>query len=58
MRDEIIEERRVTIAALGMILHGKRERIIAQPHLLDDVVRPAPGFHLEAITEAIDRLMM
>src|SRR5688572_16541948 len=41
-----------------MILHGQRERIIAQAHLLDDVVRLAPGLDFEAVTEFVDSLVV
>src|SRR5437016_2424946 len=58
MRNEIGEELVITVAALGMILNGERERIIAEPHLFDDVVRGAPGFDLDAFAEFVERLMM
>src|SRR5438034_795793 len=41
-----------------MILDAKGERIIAQPHLLDDAVGRAPGFHFQAVAESLDRLVM
>ena len=41
-----------------MILNGERERMIAEAHLLDDVVRSAPGFDLKAVAEFVERLMM
>lgn len=41
-----------------MILHSECKRIIAQAHLLDDVVRSAPGFHLETVCRPIHCLMM
>src|SRR4051794_811706 len=57
-RNKICEQLLVTIAALGMILDGERERMIAEAHLLDDVVSRAPGFDLEALAEFIERLVM
>ena len=44
--------------ALGMILHREREWIVAQTHLLDDVVRSAPGFHFETVAQAVDSLVV
>src|ERR1041385_160804 len=58
MRNEIGEKLVVTLAALWMILHGERERIITEPHLFDDVIRCAPGFDFEAVAEFSERLMM
>src|SRR5439155_11432136 len=57
-RNEIGKEWRVTFVALWMILHGKRKWIIAQPHLFDDVIRGAPGFHFEIVAQPVDRLMV
>ena len=57
-RNEIGKKRRITFAALRMILDSQRERIIAQPHLLDDVVGLAPGLDFEAVAESIDGLVM
>ena len=56
--NKIGEETFVTVPALGMILDRERKRIIAQPHLLDDVVGLAPGLHFEAVPEPIDGLVM
>ena len=58
MRNEIGEELVITVAALRMILNRERERIIAEPNLLDDVVRGAPGFDLDVFAEFIECLMM
>ena len=41
-----------------MILDGQGKRIIAQAHLLDDVVGHAPGFDLATVPQSIDRLMV
>ena len=41
-----------------MILDSECEWIIAQAHLLDDVVTAAPGFYFQAFAESIDRLVM
>jgi hypothetical protein len=41
-----------------MILHGNGEGIIAQPHLLDDIVEWAPRFDFETVCDPIDRLMV
>src|ERR1700682_6026073 len=41
-----------------MILDGQSKRIIAQTHLLDDVVSLTPGFDFEAIAQSIDCLVM
>ena len=57
-RNEIGKERRVTLIALGMILHGERKWIIAQPHLFDDIIRGAPGFDFEIVAQAVDGLMV
>src|SRR6266446_5718230 len=55
---KILEKRAINFAALGMILDGHGKRIVAQSHLLDDVIGGAPRFHFETFTRAIDRLMM
>src|SRR4029077_6886665 len=55
---EIFEERVVDLSTLGMILDGQRKWIIAQAHLLDDVVISAPRFDFETVCDTIDRLMM
>src|ERR1043166_837128 len=57
-RNKIGEQRFVTVAALRVILDGERERIIAEPHLFDDVVSGAPGFDLETVAEFVERLVM
>src|SRR6266852_3286101 len=41
-----------------MILHGEGKRIIAQAHLLDDVVGRAPSLDGKSLRDAINRLMM
>src|SRR5260221_666354 len=41
-----------------MILDAQAKGIIGQPHLLDDVISPAPRFDLKAISKPIDGLMM
>ena len=58
MGDEVRKQLLITLAALGMILDGEGERMIAEAHLLDDVVRSAPGFDLETFAEFIERLVM
>src|SRR2546423_7410085 len=58
VRNKIGEQLLITIAPLGMILDGEREGIIAESHLLDDVIGGAPGFDLEAVPEFIEGLMM
>lgn len=57
-RKEIFEERVIDFSTLGMILDRQRKRIIAQAHLLDDIVIGAPSFDFETVGDAIDRLMM
>ena len=57
-RNKISEQLLVAVTALRMILDGKRKRMIAEPHLLDDVVGGAPGFDLETFAEFIERLVM
>jgi len=56
--EEIFKERVVDLSTLGMILDRQSEWIIAQAHLLDDVVMGAPCFDFETVCDAIDRLMM
>jgi hypothetical protein len=41
-----------------MILDRKSEGIMAQAHLLDDIVLGAPRFDFETVCDTIDRLMM
>src|SRR6266849_42917 len=41
-----------------MILHGEREWIVSQTHLLDDIVEWAPRFDFETVCDPIDRLMV
>ena len=48
-RKEILEERLVNAAALGMILHSQPERIIAETNLLDDPIMRGPGFHFQIV---------
>src|SRR5438874_1158629 len=57
-RNKIGEQLLVTVTALGMVLDRESERIIAEPHLLDDVVGGAPGFDFEAVAEFIEGLVM
>ena len=54
MRDKIGEQLFVTVTALGMVLDRESERIIAETHLLDDVVGRAPRFDFEAVAEFIE----
>src|ERR1700704_4710810 len=56
--EKIFEQPVVNVSALGMILNGKGEWMIAQTNLLDDVVGRAPGLDFETVRDAIDRLMM
>jgi hypothetical protein len=58
LRDKIIEQLIVNPAALGMILDSQSEGIIAQFHLLDDVIGRAPGLNFQTGTELIDCLVM
>src|SRR2546423_1083941 len=58
VRNEIGKQLVVAVAALRMILNRERERIITEPDLLDDFVRGAPGFDLDALAEFIECLMM
>ena len=58
MGNEIGEELVITIAALGMVLDREGEGMIAEPDLLDDVIRCAPGFDLKPVAELVDGLMM
>ena len=48
-REEIVEQRVVNSAALGVILDRKSERIFAQPHLLDDAIVRGPRLHLQVV---------
>src|ERR1051325_5259082 len=57
-RNKIGKQLLVTIAPFRVILDGEGERIITEPHLLDDVIGGAPGFDLETVAEFIERLMM
>src|SRR4030095_13877843 len=41
-----------------MILDSESEGVIAQFHLLDDVIGGAPGLHFETGAQFVDRLMM
>jgi hypothetical protein len=56
--EEILEERIVDFSTLGMILDREGEWIIAQAHLLDDIIIGGPCFDFETVCEPIDRLMM
>ena len=56
--EEIFKERVVDLSTLGMILDRQSEWIIAQAHLLDDVVISTPRFDFETVCDTIDRLMM
>ena len=48
-REEIVEQRVVNSAALGVILHGKSKWVFAQPYLLDDVIMRRPCLHLQVV---------
>ena len=41
-----------------MVLDSESEGVIAQFHLLDDVITGAPGLYFETDAQFIDRLMM
>ena len=41
-----------------MVLDSESEGIIAQFHLLDDVIGSAPGLHFETSAQFVNRLMM
>jgi hypothetical protein len=56
--EEIFEERVVDFSTFRMILDSQRERIIAQTHLLDDIVVGTPSFDFKTVCDPIDRLMM
>ena len=49
-REEIVEQRVVNSAPLGVILDSESERIFAQPHLLDDAVMRGPRLHFQVVT--------
>src|SRR3954469_12221875 len=57
-RNKIGEQLLVTVAAFRVILDRERERIVAEPDLLDDVVGRAPGFDFETVAEFIQCLVM
>src|SRR5438552_5543844 len=57
-RKEILKQIIVNLSALRMILDGNGEGVIAQPHLLDDIVEWAPRFDFETVRDSIDRLMV
>src|SRR5205823_12922968 len=57
-RKEIIEQLIINLSTLGMVLDSESEGIIAQFHLLDDVIGGAPGFYFETSPQFIDCLMM
>jgi hypothetical protein len=57
-REEIIEQRIVNSAALGVILNSKSERVFAQPHLLDDAIMRGPRLYFQVVADLIDRLVM
>src|SRR5438093_2684881 len=57
-RKEILKPLVVNCSPLGVVLHGEREWIIPQPHLLDNVVGSAPRFDFETVRNPIDRLMV
>jgi hypothetical protein len=58
VRKEIVEERVVNLPALRVVLHGQSERMIAQAHLLNDVVGRAPRFNFATVGQSVDGLMM
>ena len=57
-RKEILEERVVKPAALGVILHGASEWISLQVYLLDDSIVRRPGFNFQIVPEPFDCLVM
>ena len=57
-RNKIGEQLFVTLPALRMILNRQRERIIAEPDLLDDIIGGAPGLDLETVAEFVEGLVM
>src|SRR6266480_6016818 len=57
-REEIIEQLIINLSTLGMVLDSESEGIIAQFHLLDDVIGSAPGLHFETGAQFVNRLMM
>src|SRR5712692_2341492 len=57
-REEILEQRFVSSAALRMILHGEPEWIFPQLNLFDDAIVSAPGFCFQIGTQPFDRLVM
>ena len=48
-REEIVEQRVVNSAALGVILYSKSERVFAQPYLLDDAIMRGPRLHFQVV---------
>jgi len=58
MGGEAVEEGAVEGIALGVVLDGQAERVVAQADLFDDVVVGEPGFDFHALSEAIDGLVM
>lgn len=56
--EEILEERVVNAAALGVILHRASEGIFLQMYLLDNSVVRGPGFNFQIVAEPFDRLVM
>src|SRR3954453_11268565 len=56
--NKIGKDPHASLASLRMILDRQAKRIIAEPHLLDDVVGRAPGFDFETVAEPIYRLVM
>ena len=56
--NKISEKLFITVAPFRMILHRQGERMVPQPHLLDDVIGCAPGLDLQALTEPVERLVM
>ena len=41
-----------------MVLHADAPRMVAMPHLFDDAVVDTPRFHFQAVSQAIDGLMV
>ena len=58
LRKEIFKERVVNPASFGVILDLNHKRMRGQPHLLHDIVGPAPCFDVKSIGQPVDGLMM
>ncbi len=56
--EEILKERVVNSAALGVILHSASKGIFLQVYLLDDSIVSGPGFSFQIVSEPFDCLVM